>query len=549
VSVVTILVLGGFTTFFLLSDGTRFWGAISGRLEGWRADVFRAHGQDALERVGGYLRGAAVLAAIDAIAAFVFLLLLDVPLAGPLAVLVLITGFIPYVGGFISAAVLFLVAFAANGPTTAVILLALVAVVNLVQQIAVEPAVRRRTVEIHPAIVLVALPTGAALFGLVGLFAALPLTAVVLSLVPAAIQTLALRPDDPGPPGIVPGWLDRAAAWSWRGLAILALIFLVFFLAVSVPVVVLPVILAVVFAATLDPLAQRLRARGMGYGAAAAVTTGLTVLIVCIAVVASMVALVDGARPIIDTAIEGAGGIDLVDLLPRLVDQFGVGFLDVVTAVLSSLATIATILFLALLLTFHFVRDGGRWWRSIAERLGGETGERLAAIGSDSAGILNGYMIGTTLISLFSGFSQWLVMTVLGLPFGVPLGVLTFFASYIPYIGSALTTLLAVLVAVAVGEPSDIIVMAIFTVVLNIVQGNFVTPLVYGRAISLHPAVVLLAIPAGNELAGMVGMFLIVPFLGIVATIGGRVMEALNGPAGRTSGEASDPARTTVGVD
>ena len=93
-------------------------------------------------------------------------------------------------------------------------------------------------------------------------------------------------------------------------------------------------------------------------------------------------------------------------------------------------------------------------------------------------------------------------MVVLGLPLVLPIAVLSFFLGFIPYIGSFLATGLAFLVTVAVGSTTDIAIMAIWTIVFNIVQGNFVAPLVYGRAVSLHPAVVLLAIPAGNAIAG-----------------------------------------------
>ena len=55
--------------------------------------------------------------------------------------------------------------------------------------------------------------------------------------------------------------------------------------------------------------------------------------------------------------------------------------------------------------------------------------------------------------------------------------------------------------------------MFVYTIVFNLVQGNIVTPLVYGRAVNLHPAVVLLAIPAGGAVAGIAGMFLAVPLL------------------------------------
>ena len=79
--------------------------------------------------------------------------------------------------------------------------------------------------------------------------------------------------------------------------------------------------------------------------------------------------------------------------------------------------------------------------------------------------------------------------------------------------------------------------MGLFTIVFNIVQGNFVAPLVYGKAVNIHPAIILMAIPAGADLAGVVGMFLVVPFLGVVAATWRTVLECSvtsrpSGPAG-----------------
>ena len=70
--------------------------------------------------------------------------------------------------------------------------------------------------------------------------------------------------------------------------------------------------------------------------------------------------------------------------------------------------------------------------------------------------------------------------------------------------------------------------MFIYTIVFNIVQGNFVTPLVYGKAVSLHPAIVLLAVPIGNALAGIVGMFLVVPVAGVIATTWRAVLQTID---------------------
>ena len=101
------------------------------------------------------------------------------------------------------------------------------------------------------------------------------------------------------------------------------------------------------------------------------------------------------------------------------------------------------------------------------------------------------------------------------------------FAGFIPYIGGFIATGLAFLVAVAVGDSTDVVVMFIYTIVFNIVQGNFVTPLVYGKAVSLHPAIVLLAVPIGNALAGIVGMFLVVPVAGVIATTWRAVLQTI----------------------
>jgi predicted PurR-regulated permease PerM len=132
--------------------------------------------------------------------------------------------------------------------------------------------------------------------------------------------------------------------------------------------------------------------------------------------------------------------------------------------------------------------------------------------------VLGGYMVGTGAISFVGALSQLVIMWVLGLPLLLPIFVLSFFGGFIPYIGSALTTLLALLVAVAVGDTFDIVIMLAWTVVFNIVQGNVVAPLVYNRTTDIHPAIVLAAIPAGAAVAGILGMFLVVPTLGVVGT-------------------------------
>ena len=104
-----------FTLFFLLQDGDKAWAWLLRPASEWRRATLEKAGHDTLLQVGGYLRGSSVNAAVDALTDFVFLLILGVPLAGPLAVLVFFAGFVPYVGNFLATLTLVLLTFASGG--------------------------------------------------------------------------------------------------------------------------------------------------------------------------------------------------------------------------------------------------------------------------------------------------------------------------------------------------------------------------------------------------------------------------------------------------
>lgn len=529
-SLVTALILGGFLTFFLLQDGDRAWSWTVGPLKDWRAQAITASGRVALERVGGYLRGTAILAATDAISDLIFLVVLGVPLAGPLAVLVFVGGFIPYLGGFLSTSVLVLVTWSSNGPTDVIILLVLITIMNLIQGNLLAPLIYGKSLEVHPALVLVALPIGAALFGILGLFAALPVVAFTQAIAPALIFALDLDPEDRHRrSGDVPIWLDRLAQWSWRALVVVGLVAVAIAAAVRVPTVLLPVILAVVMAATLDPAAEALRRRGWSRGLSAiTVTLGTAAAIIGI-VIATIVMMAGPLQEMLDLALDGADEGFLQDIgLVDLVAALRSGFLADVTQLLAGLASLGIVLLLATLLTFYFLKDGTSLWGRLLGRVAADRRAPLAGAGTRAAEVLGGYMVGTGLISLFGAATTAILMIILGLPLALPIAVLSFFLGFIPYIGSFIATGLAFLVTVAVGDTSDIVIMAIFTIVFNIAQGNFVAPLVYGKTVSLHPAVVLLAIPAGSAVAGIIGMFLVVPFLGVVAVTWRSLLQAVD---------------------
>jgi predicted PurR-regulated permease PerM len=469
-----------------------------------------------------------------------------VPLAGPLAVLVFVGGFIPYLGGFLSTSVLVLVTWSTNGPTDVVILLVLITIMNLIQGNILAPLIYGRSLDVHPALVLIALPAGAALFGVMGLFAALPVLAFALAIAPAFVLALDIDPAERfRRSGLVPTWLDRLGQWSWRALIAIGLVGVVVAAAVRIPMVILPVILGIVLAATLDPSTDALRRRGWNRSLSALTVTLGTALTIVGIVFVTVLTLIGPLQEMLATAEDGADQGLLASLgVADLVHAFTSGFLQDVAGLVGGLASLGVVLLLSTLLTFYFLRDGEAAWGKGIARLNERRRTTLAEAGGRAAEVLGGYMIGTGVISLFGAATTAILMILLGLPLALPIAVLAFFLGFIPYIGSFLATGLAFLVTLSVGTTSDVVIMGVFTIVFNIAQGNFVAPLVYGKAVSLHPAIVLLAIPAGNQLAGIVGMFLVVPFAGVVAVTWRALLRVVD--ADRDASEDAVPAVVTV---
>ena len=540
-SLVGIAILATFLVFFFLRDGDKAWLWFFQGLGDEKREQITTAGDDALARVGGYFRGTTVLAAVFAVTDYVFMWLLDVPLAMPLALLAFVATYIPYFGSLVMAGIILLVTLGAVGPEAALLMLALIAFRGAGVSYFVRPLIYGRTVHIHPALVLIVLPAGLQLAGLVGLFAAVPVTAVVLTVAGAAISIM--EPDTPPLlPDLVPAWLDRAAQWSWRALVAIALIALLVLILTSIPLVVIPIVLAVIFAATLEPLAAALVRRGHSRTRASAIAVGGTAIVIAAVLALTMVSLVEQAGDIGDTAIAGAESVNEAadGQLQLAVDALGAGVgvgIDAIVSVTQSLAAAATVVVLSTLLAFYFMRDGGRLWARVMTRTRSEAATELTAAGKRAYEVLGGYMTGTAAISFVGAASQFVIMVVLDLPLALPVFVLSFFGGFIPYIGSLLTTGLALLIAIAAGDPIDVVIMAIWTVVFNLVQGNVVAPIVYGRTVHIHPAIVLVAIPAASAVAGILGMFIVVPAAGVVAATWRTVLSAM--------GSSTEPADTT----
>jgi putative heme transporter len=173
-AIVLIVVL----TFFFVKDGAAIWNWIVELFHEDRQPVINEAGARAWSALSVYVQGVFLVATIDAVLIGAGLLILGVPVAMPLIVLTFVAAFFPIVGAFTAGAAAVLVALVANGLATALVILAIIVVVQQLEGNVFYPIVVGRKLSLHPVGILLALTAGGVLAGVAGAFLAMPVAAV-----------------------------------------------------------------------------------------------------------------------------------------------------------------------------------------------------------------------------------------------------------------------------------------------------------------------------------------------------------------------------------
>lgn len=170
---------------------------------------------------------------------------------------------------------------------------------------------------------------------------------------------------------------------------------------------------------------------------------------------------------------------------------------------------------LALVLTFFGLKDGRRfrlWVLGLLPSTGRGTGTRV--VGSMWS-TLGGYLRGAALLGLLEGLIIGVAMWATGAHLVVPVMLLTFGAAFIPLVGATVAGVIAVLVTLASAGLTEALIVAIVAILVQQFDNDLLAPWIYGKALDLHPAVILLSIAAGTALFGIAGTLLAVPVVGM----------------------------------
>jgi predicted PurR-regulated permease PerM len=176
-------------------------------------------------------------------------------------------------------------------------------------------------------------------------------------------------------------------------------------------------------------------------------------------------------------------------------------------------------LFSILVITFFLVKDGRRLLEFFYRQVPDVRARRFRKIAGDISDAISGYVFGNFVISVLAGLVTYVTLRILGVPFALPLAILFGFFDLVPLVGATLGGILVGIVVAFVDFPVGLIIWAAVLILYQQVENNLIQPYVYGKAVQLHPLIVIVAILIGAALLGVLGALLAIPVAAAVQAV------------------------------
>lgn len=329
--------------------------------------------------------------------------------------------------------------------------------------------------------------------------------------------------------------LDQFAAYSWRIIVIGVVGLAALWLLREAQVVFFPIVVALFLTRALSPISAWLQRHRWRPGlAAGACIVGFVVVLTALLTIAirSFAGEAESIRPTITEAIDdiedwlvddspfevSRDNIDRVrERVANEFDNLSRSSDGAIADQATLVAEIVTGTVLAIILTFFMLRDGRRFARWISERGRGDRPDRIRRSLDAGWTTLAGYLRGASLLGIVEAVVIGITLWIAGARLIAPVMMITLLGAFIPLVGATLAGIIAVLVALVTAGTGPAIAVAVVVIIVQQLDNDLLAPAIYGRALNLHPVVVLLSVVAGGALFGLVGTVLAVPVVAVAA--------------------------------
>jgi len=309
--------------------------------------------------------------------------------------------------------------------------------------------------------------------------------------------------------------------------------------------ILLPFVLGMAVAYFLDPVADKLEAKGLGRTTATSIIVGVFLLVTILFTVLLVPALADQLlgllkrlpgyvtslydllKPIISRIIDIPGLQDSAEFKKLVTEQLG-GAAGNIGAVLSqlvdqglALVNIISLLVITPVVAFYLLRD---WDRIVAKVDGWLPRKNLSTIRGifrDIDDVLAGFVRGQSTVCLILSVYYGVALLSVGLEFGLVIGMITGLISFIPFVGAIVGFIASVGVALFQFWPDFVMIGMVGTIFVigQVLEGYVLTPKLVGEKVGLHPVWVMFGLLAGGSLFGFVGVLVAVPVAAVVGVL------------------------------
>lgn len=316
---------------------------------------------------------------------------------------------------------------------------------------------------------------------------------------------------------------------------------------------VVPFLLALILYYMLYPPVQRLVYRGMSRDAASSVVTlgflgmlgaGFTLMLPWLAgqladgqasierYMQGGVKLLERSLRLLEAKWALLANARIADTVVQRLDNLGGHFVEHIEPLAMGIAAWTPSLLLAPFVAFFLLRDGQRFKRFLGNAVPNAFFERTLYLLHEVDRTARAYFQGLIELTVLDTLTLAAGLWAMGFPGALALGFICAVLAWLPYIGSILGGLLVVLVAAT--DFPDTPAMAYWAVMLFIfarLLDDFIyMPLTIGKSLHMHPLVTVIMIFVGGAVAGVPGLMLVLPVLGVVMVIGATIGEVVTDP-------------------
>nr|WP_232242574.1 AI-2E family transporter [Paenibacillus sp. GSMTC-2017] len=216
-----------------------------------------------------------------------------------------------------------------------------------------------------------------------------------------------------------------------------------------------------------------------------------------------------------------------VNPLSELTNYLNKGFTfltNYVTSLFGVISNVAVVLVIFPVILFYMLKENGGFGRKMISLAPKRFHDEASKVVQDIDQSLSSFIIGRVLINLALGVLMYLGFLIIGLPYALLLTVVAVILNFIPFIGAILSSVPIVIIGF-IESPSIAIWSLIIILASQQIQDNLIAPYIFGKQLAIHPVTTIILVLVGGDLAGILGILLIIPIYIMIKIVVVKIYE------------------------